>query len=165
MTQMGNLNTVDFIILILVVLFGIQGAFKGFIEELAQKFGFVFGFLFALMFCQSVCSLLFSGVSVPLWLSSGISYTVLFMTGYLMIKGVSSLIKGVTDSDAVTFLDSFMGFVLGVIEMTIICGALIMLLGHQKLVNLSSSFDGSLLNSRIVNPLFQTLVSIAHKVI
>lgn len=161
---MSNLNTVDIVLIILLVLGGIQGAFKGFLEELAQKFGFVFGFVVSLMFTKNLSSFVIERVSLPLWMACGITYFVLFLAGYLFIKTISMIVSNLLDSNAASFVDSFLGFVLGLFEMLIVCGALIQLLCHQNLINLNSYFNSSILNTKFVTPLFQALISITHEV-
>lgn len=164
MTQMSNLNTVDIVLLVLFVIGGIQGAFKGFLEELAQKFGFVFGFVVALMFSKNLSSFVLDKVSVPVWMGCGISYVILFLAGYLFIKIISKIISDIIDSDAANFVDSLLGFVLGLFEMLIVCGALIQLLGHQSLIDLDTYFNGSLINTKFVSPVFKSILSLAHEV-
>ena len=161
---MSNLNTVDFVLIVLFALGGIQGAFKGFIEELGQKFGFVFGFISSVLFTKPASQLVLKQVDMPLWMACGVSYILLFILGYLLIKALSSIISSIFDSSAATVVDSILGFILGVVEMTVVCTILMQLLRHQTFFDLSEMFGASVLNNKIITPVFKFLTTITEEV-
>ena len=109
MTHMGILNTVDYIVIVLVVLGGIKGAIKGFLEELSQKFGLFLGLFASLMFTQTLTPFVQDKLSLPLWVATGLSYVVIFLVGYLLMKFIGSLLQTVFKSSNLEFIDNLLG--------------------------------------------------------
>lgn len=161
---MSNLNTVDLILIVLFVIGGIQGAFKGFIEELGEKFGFVFGFMSSIMFTKSAVGLVLKQIDLPVWAATGLTYVVLFLIGYLLIKAISSIISNIFDSSTANLIDGILGFLLGLFEMMIVCALLIEILNHQSFFDIAQYTNGSVLNNKILSQVYKLLTSVAKEV-
>lgn len=162
---MSILNTVDYVIIVLMILGGIKGAIKGFLEELAQKFGLCFGLLAALIFTQSLVPYVQSQLSLPLWVATGLCYVVIFIAGYLLMKIIGSILQTVFKSSNLEFIDNLLGFFLGVFELIILLGIVVSLLQHQSIINLSSYIDGSFLVNKLINPFTAWAYGLVQKVV
>lgn len=160
---MSYLNTVDYIIIALLLLGGIQGAIKGFLEEFSQKFGLIVGFIVALMFTVALSPVFETRLGLPVWLSACLSYVSLFLAGYLIMKLIGTVLQAIFQSANLDFVDDFFGFVLGLFEMIIVIGFLVVLLSHQKLIDLNSYFDTSLLCNKLIVPFFNALSGLVQK--
>lgn len=158
------LNTVDYIILGVVLVFGIWGAIKGLIEEVARKFGYFAGLLVALMFTKALEGVFVSSLEWPLWLSAAVSYIVLFLAGYILIKILGNILQNIFEEAHLTALDNCLGLLLGLFEGIVIVGLVEILLSHQSIINLQSYFDQSSISNSVIVPVFDWVTTIVHKV-
>lgn len=163
MTHMSILNTVDYIAIVLLILGGIKGAMKGFLEELAQKFGLVLGLIASLMFTQSAVPFVMDNLTVPLWVATGLSYVVIFILGYLLMKIIGSVLQAIFKNSNLSFIDNLLGFLLGVFEVVLLIGVIIMLIQHQSLINFDQYIDASYLCSNYINPFFNWIAGLVQK--
>ena len=153
------LNTVDWIIIVIGAIMAIWGAIKGFIEEFAQKSGYIAGITVALMFTKAVYPIIEDNLHIPGWVCSLISYVGLFIIGFLLIKMLGVMIKRITDTARISFLDNILGFFLGLVEAVLIVGIIESLLAYQSLFNLSEAFSQSLISSKVIMPLFKIVTT------
>lgn len=162
---MSILNTVDYIIIVLLILGGIRGAMKGFIEELAQKFGLLFGLVASLMFTQALSPFVQDKLSTPFWVSTGISYVAIFLVGYLVIKIIGSILQAIFKSSNIDFVDNLLGFFLGVFELVLLVGLICSLLQSQSLINVHQYISDSYLCTNFITPLFNWITGLVKQVI
>lgn len=148
------LNTVDWIIIVLCAIGAIWGAIKGFIEEFAQKSGYIAGILVALMFTKAVYPALEDSLHLPVWVCSLIAYVGLFAVGFMLIRMLGTMLKKITDTARISFLDNIFGFMLGLAESIVVIGIFEILLSYQSLFDLSKVFSQSFFSSRVIMPLF-----------
>lgn len=153
------LNTVDWIIIVVGAIMAIWGAIKGFIEEFAQKSGYIAGITVALMFTKAVYPIIEDNLHIPGWVCSLISYVGLFIIGFLLIKMLGVMIKRITDTARISFLDNILGFFLGLVEAVLVVGIIESLLAYQSLFNLSEAFSQSLISSKVIMPLFKIVTT------
>ncbi len=160
---MGSFNTLDYVILVLVMVSAVWGAIKGLVEELSQKFGYVLGFLVALMFSYALIPVFETNLGWPRWCAAAVSYFIFFMAGYIAMKVLGNMISEICKTANVTVFDNLLGFVLGFFESIIIIGLLITLLSHQQLIDFSDKISGSFMCNRLIMPVFNWLASLVHK--
>lgn len=160
---MSIFNTVDYVIMVLLLLGGIGGAIKGFLEEIAQKFGLVLGLVASLMFTKSLVPIVAGKISAPNWIITGICYVVIFIVGYLVMKLIGSLLQLVFKSDKAGVIDAILGFFLGVFELVLLCGIIISLLQNQTLFNIGQYFKDSYLCSKFITPFFNWIYGLVQK--
>lgn len=137
---------------------GIWGAIKGFIEEVSQKFGYVNGFIVATMFTIAFSKVFKEKFDFPQWFAAFLAYFILFMVGYLLIKGLGAILENIFETAKLTSLNNFLGFLLGFIEAIIVIGVLETVLSYQNLFNVSSLFEGSIISSSVILPVFKTIL-------
>lgn len=156
---MSALSTLDYIIFVLVMIGGIFGAIKGFIEEVSQKFGYFAGFIVATMFTVALASFVMDKTGFPKWFASFIAYIILFMVGFILIKALGSMLESIFDTAKLSAVNNILGFILGLLETLIFIGVVETALSFQNLFNLTNLFNSSFVSSSIILPFFKTLLS------
>ena len=149
---MKYITALDYVIFVLFIVGGIWGAIKGFLDEIATKFGYVLGFLFALMFTNSLSTFFRDKAGFPAWFAAFIAYFLIFITGYLVMKGIGAIINNIVDTANLSVVDNILGFFLGLVEAFIIMAFFEYILGFQNLFNLQKYFDESLFSSKLLIP-------------
>lgn len=149
---MEYLKTVDYIIFVLFMIGGIWGAIKGFIDEITSKFGYVLGFVLAFMFTCALAPVLVEKLNFPYWFAAFLSYFVIFMVGYCLMRGIGTALNGICEASSLDFVDHLLGFFLGLFEAILLVALAEYLLNYQNLFNLKSVFAESFLSSNIIMP-------------
>lgn len=159
-----NFTTADWIIAGIILLFGIWGAIKGLIEEVARKFGYFAGLLVALMFTMPLEKVFIDQFDLPRWLAAASSYILLFIAGYIFIKIIGGILHGVFETANLTAVDNFLGLILGLFEGVVLIGLIQLLLKHQTVFDVQQYFDNSVICSQIIEPVFDWVTTVFHKV-
>ena len=94
---MQYLKTLDYILFVILMVGGIWGAIKGFLDELSSKFGLVLGFVLALMFTHNLSSVFQNKLGFPLWFSAFSSYFLIFIYDFALVKLVYKAILKLFD--------------------------------------------------------------------
>lgn len=144
---------------------GIWGAIKGFIDEVAQKFGYVAGFIIATMFTIALSKFVSYKLNLPQWFAAFLSYVFLFIVGFLLMKLLGNILEQIFDTAKLTSVNNVLGFVLGILEALIIIGVIETALSYQNLINVSKFFDESFMSSSIILPVFKKLLSLVQSLI
>ncbi len=151
---MDTFNVIDWIIVGLCGIGAIWGAIKGFVDEFSQKSGYIAGLASALMFTKMLLPKV-SDLGLPYWLGAFLSYVVLFMAGFLIIKLFGTILKRITDTAGLSFVDNLLGFFLGLVEMVVVIGILETVLNYQTVFDLTKQFNGSIISQKIIMPVFK----------
>ena len=146
------LTTVDYILFILLMVGGIWGAIKGFLDEVSSKFGFVLGFLLALMYAHLLSPVFVNHLHFPAWVAAFTAYFLIFMAGYVLMKIFGSILSNIVDTAHLSVLDRILGFVLGLVEAFFLIAAFEYILRYQDLFSLGSVFEDSLFSSKLILP-------------
>ncbi len=145
-----QLNIIDVIILGLVFLSAILGAFKGFAREFASRFGFIIGILVAGLFNTMAARLIWNTFSLPVLWSSFIAFLVVFLITYFIMLSLGNALESILDAIHFGWLDSILGLALGAAEMVVIVTIVIYVINLQSILDLSSYFTGSELYNRFI---------------
>lgn len=159
------LSTLDYIIIAVVIVFGIWGAIKGFIEEIARKFGYFAGLVVALMFTKGLSGIFEDSFDLPLWLASGLSYIILFLAGFLLIKALGNMLQNIFETANLNAVDNLAGLILGLVEGVVVVGFIEVLLSHQTIIDVRYMIDMSPISSQVIIPVFDWISEIVQKVI
>ena len=162
---MQYLKTLDYILFVVLMIGGIWGAIKGFLDELSSKTGLVMGFILALMFTYSLSSVFRERLGFPQWFSAFVSYFLIFVVGYLFMKLLGSVLSTIVEQANISVVDNILGFFLGLIEAFFMIAAIEFILGYQNLFNLQPVFEESLFSSKLVLPFANAAVSLIKSVI
>ncbi len=149
---MQYLKTIDYVIFIVFMVGGIWGAIKGFLDELSSKFGYVLGFILALMFTHTLAPVFSNSLGFPDWFAAFTAYFLIFIVGYLIMKGFGGILSNIVDAANISVVDHVLGFVLGLLEAFVMVAAIEYILGFQNVFNLQSVFEESLFSRRMIIP-------------
>ena len=159
---MEYLKTLDYILFVVLMVGGIWGAIKGFLDELTSKTGLVMGFILALMFTHSFSVVFRDRLGFPNWFAA---YFIIFVVGYLLMRLIGSVLSSIVETANITVIDNILGFFLGLIEAFLVISAVEFILGYQNLFNLQPIFEESLFSSKLFLPFAQKAVSLIKSVI
>ncbi|MBQ3317605.1 MAG: CvpA family protein [Spirochaetales bacterium] len=162
---MKYLTTLDYILFILFMIGGIWGAIKGFLDEVSSKFGYVLGFILALMYTHLLSPVFVNNLGFPNWFASFTSYFLIFIAGYLIMKGFGSILSHIVDTANLSVVDNLLGFFLGLLEAFFLFAAFEFILGYQNLFNLKQLFDESLFSRKLIQPFAELCVSTIKNII
>jgi len=151
--DMDTFNVIDWIIVGLCAIGAIWGAIKGFVDEFSQKSGYIAGLASALMFTKMILPKLVD-LGLPYWLGAFLAYVVLFLAGFLVVKMFGTILKRITDTAGLNFVDNLLGFFLGFAEMVFVVGILETVLNYQTVFDLSKLFNESIISQKIIMPVF-----------
>ncbi|MCQ2247412.1 MAG: CvpA family protein [Treponema sp.] len=151
---------IDFIFLLVTVIFGFIGLFNGFINELFGKIVPVISIWVAFVFCGFLVQPL-SGVIHIHFLAVVLSFLIVFVASFLVLKIIQQVIKAIFDCEIFKSLDRFLGFVLGLVEgLALVCVILIVMYA-QPWFDVAPVLKGSLFAS-ILNPVLSVPLSSVH---
>lgn len=154
-----TMNTLDYIIMGLAVIGGIWGAIKGLIDELSDKFGYVLGLAVAMMFTVLLAPVFEAKLGLPVWLASFLSYVVLFLVGFTVMKIFGKILGNISETAHLGAVDRILGFVLGLLEAVVVIGFAETILSSQHLINVSGPIGKSWVSGKIILPVFNAIRS------
>ena len=149
---MQYLTALDYVLFVIFMIGGIWGAIKGFLDEIASKFGFILGFLLALMYTHSLSPVFENKLAFPAWLAAFTAYFLIFIAGYLVMKGFGAILSNIVDTAHLSVVDNILGFFLGLIEAFCLFAAFEYILGFQNVFNLQHYFEESLFSTKLIMP-------------
>ena len=152
-------NSIDIIVFCLAIIGGIADTITGFADSFAHRAGFIVGFFLALMFTKMLAELLFDSFGLAMFFSSLISFVVLFLAGYVLMRVVGNLLDTALNVTGLRAVNSLLGFIWGVIEVLVFAAFILYILELQTAFNLSSVLDKSEFVLRLVRPLVPETVN------
>ncbi|MBQ2048851.1 MAG: CvpA family protein [Spirochaetales bacterium] len=156
---MKYLTVLDYILFIVFMIGGIWGAIKGFLDEISNKFGYVLGFILALMYTHLLSPVFVEKLSFPKWFAAFTAYFIIFVAGYLIMRGFGAILSNIIDTANLSVVDNLLGFFLGLLEAFCLFAAFEYILGYQNLFNLKKLFDESLFSRKLIQPFAEFCVS------
>lgn len=151
------MNNLDYIIIGFVVVGGVWGAIKGFIDEISDKFGYVLGLVVSLMFTVLLSPVFQSKLELPVWLASFLSYIILFLAGFIVMKLLGRVLEGITETAHLGWVNNTCGLVLGLLEAVVIVGLVESVLLNQSFINITKFTDGSIVSQKVILPVFKAV--------
>ena len=152
-------NSIDIIVFTLAIVGGIAGTITGFADAFAHRSGFIVGFFIALMFTKVLSELLFESFGLALFLSSLISFILLFLAGYVLMRVIGNLLETALNVTGLRPVNSLLGFIWGVIEVLVFSAFVLYILELQTSFDLSSVLGQSQFVLRLVRPLVPETVN------
>ena len=159
-----NLQLIDFILIGITLIISSLVAVRGFFDEISKIFGYIGGFFIALIFTKEFSSFIHKQTLIPLWLATALSYFILFLTGFLLIKTLGHSFQKFFTLANLQILDHVLGFVIGIFESFIIIGFILTLLSTQNFFNSYSLFSDSLVYNKIINPVFSIFTGYVNNI-
>ncbi len=152
-------NSVDIIVFSLAIIGGIAGTIAGFADSFAHRAGFIVGFFLALMFTKMLAELLLDSFGLAMFFSSLISFVLLFLAGYILMRVIGNLLDTALNVTGLRAVNGLLGFIWGVIEVLVFAAFILYILELQTAFDLSSVLDKSEFVLRLVRPLVPETVS------
>lgn len=152
-------NSIDIIVFSLAIIGGIAGTITGFADAFAHRSGFLVGFFLALMFTKVLAELLFDSFGLAMFFSSLISFVLLFLAGYILMRVVGNLLETALDVTGLRAVNSLLGFFWGVLEVLVFGAFVLYMLEVQTAFDLSSILGQSQFVLRLVRPLVPETVN------
>ncbi len=162
-------NSIDIIVFALAIIGGIADTLVGFADAFSHRSGYIVGFFSGLMFTRIIADIVSQSFALPLVVSSLLSFIVLFLIGYALMRIVGNLLETALNATGLKAVNGLLGFLWGVIEVVIAASVIIYILELQEVFDLSAVFDASQFVLNIVRPLvpdtvhwFAASVQVAH---
>lgn len=152
-------NSIDIIVFCLAIIGGIAGTITGFADAFAHRAGFIVGFFLALIFTKILAELLFVSFGLAMFFSSLISFVLLFLAGYILMRVVGNLLDTALNVTGLRAVNSLLGFFWGVLEVLVLAAFILYLLELQTAFDLSSVLDRSEFVRILVRPLVPETVN------
>ena len=123
------MNTIDVLILIIILLFTIRGFFRGFILELSTLVGLVIGYLAAITYLGLLSGLLQSLLpEAPVSIVNIISFSVIFVGINILLKISANIITRTLKFAMLGWLNRLLGAVFGMTKSILILSIVVFLL-------------------------------------
>ena len=152
-------NSIDIIVFSLAIIGGIADTLSGFADAFSHRSGYIVGFFSALMFTKLIAELLVQSFALPSLLASLISFVILFLIGYALMRFVGNLLETALNATGLRSVNGLLGFLWGVLEVGIVCALVIYVLELQTVFDLSDVFDKSQFTLNVVRPLVPETVN------
>ncbi len=111
-----SMTLVDYLLLILILLFALKGIFTGLVREVLSLAGFVAGILLAYGFYPLLARELIRYTQGLEYLSEAVAFFLIFLVVVVIFKIVASLITGLLMIVRLSWLNRLLGGVAGVVK-------------------------------------------------
>jgi membrane protein required for colicin V production len=139
------MNLLDLGIIVILILVGMRGYFRGFFQEISVIFGLVFGLILAAHYYLRLARVVSQWVHTPLY-SRIISFLVILVVAYWLIRLAGNLFHRLLSFVFLGPLDRILGGTFGVVKGAVILGFLL------TIVTMSVPKDSKLLKESITTP-------------
>lgn len=151
--KMGSFGALDIFLILVLLIFAIRGANRGFIKEVFSIFALILGFFLGIKYSGKLSAYFdFKNDSNVMVLI--LSFLIILVTVFLIAKLIEFIVKGVLNALNLKDLDKILGFVIGLFEGLLLIYALFMLLDLQPFVKLHSFLDKSFIYN-LISPSFK----------
>lgn len=120
-----NLNWVDILLIVAVIRIVYIGAKQGFLVELAKILGVVLGVIIASHYYVGLSNFIVGSSPLPKGFSDLICFSLLFIIVILVLKFIREGLALVIKAEPIPFVNSWGGFLLGILRAGIFCSAFI----------------------------------------
>jgi membrane protein required for colicin V production len=141
----------DAVLLCIVMIVTVRGAIKGFVSEFFSKAAVILGALAAVLFYARLSPYV-SDLLGPDIYPQAVSFLVIFLAVYLVVKLFQHLAGTAVQGETMTSLDRALGVFLGIAEGFVMVTVILMFLHAQKWFDAGTLLDGSLID-RLLMPL------------
>lgn len=139
-----TLNALDIVLLVVLVLVVVRSSIIGFIAEFFSKAAVIFGILCSVMFFRRLSPFIMRVTGADSF-TDAISFLLIFLAVYLIIKIIQQLVGRAFEGESMTNLNRAMGFFLGIAEGMLLVMFFFFLLQEQPWFDVSFLTKGSFL--------------------
>lgn len=137
-----TLAIIDYIFIVVIILFAILGVVKGFIDNIFGKLSWIVGILGAFFFYDQVARNVLTGIKNVI-AANILAFVILFVIIFLIIKMIQVIIGRLFECPVLNSLDRALGFFFGIVEGIAVVALIIFLLCNQPFFQIDNLFDGS----------------------
>ena len=138
------MNALDFIFLVVIIVFALRCYFRGFVEELLSMAAVILGVFLAIVLYRPAGEFLAKQFGVESF-TEVLGFIVVFLIVFLIIKILQGVLKSVIDSINLETLDRGLGFLLGAAEGILLVSAVLILLRLQPAFDVAKLLEGSVI--------------------
>lgn len=147
-------NSIDTIIMVLLLIGGIGGAITGFAVSFARSAGYVAGLFVGLAFTKRMAEKLAETFSTGAFLSSFLSFIILFALGYALLCSLGSAMEKVFSiGSGLEAVNRILGFAWNMFLALLVIGVVCYFLRLQTLWNVQNLFGNSQFITHMIDPL------------
>lgn len=154
-----NGNPLDLLFIIIVVVFAILGAARGFVKEIFGKAAFIVSLL-AAVFLRNYVAGFFSNSIKNALIANIVAFLIVFVVVFLVIKILQEIFSKIFSGSILKSLDHSLGFLFGIVEGVAIVAFIIMVIIIQPWFDSEAIFAGSLFYGMFGGVLSGTVKSI-----
>jgi len=141
---MDNFTAFDFVCLVLLLIFTIRCAIRGFITEIMSMASFVLGLLAALFFFKKGGEIIQERFMPNLkTLADVIAFILLFVLVFAIVKFLESILKEIVEGIKLGKADRYLGVLFGLLEGFIVVSLVIFLISIQPLFDSQKVLNNS----------------------
>jgi membrane protein required for colicin V production len=144
------MNLLDLGIIVILVLVGLRGFYRGFLQEISVLFGLVVGLIFAAHYYLRLARLLSQWVHTPLY-SRIISFLVILVLAYWLVRIAGNLLHRFVSVVYLGSLDRILGGGFAVLKGAVVLGFLL------TIITMSVPKDSKLLKESLAAPYLKTI--------
>jgi len=124
------MNFVDFILILIILFFAIQGFRKGLIYELVSLAGLILGIYAAFQFSGQIENYLTEYLNVPEKYSTITAFILIFILVVIILHFIGKIIENIIDLIALGLLNKLAGSVFGIVKGIILLSLAFLILDH-----------------------------------
>ena len=133
---------IDWIFSGIILIFGISGIIKGFIDNVFGKIAFIAGIILGYLFYKDIATGLLKDIKVP-YAANIIAFLLIFVVTFLIIKIVQMIVSKLFQWSILKSLDRTLGFIFGMVEGAAVVCLIIFVLTAQPFFNSMTFLEGS----------------------
>ncbi len=141
----------DVIFLLIILIFAVIAAAKGFIKAIFGKLCWILGLLGAFFFYKKLMSHMTELVHNET-ASFILCFVLIFVVIFLIVKIIQTIFERIFDGEIMKGLDRSLGFFFGLVEGLVVIFVFVLILTYQPWFDCSKIFEGSLL-IKLLSPL------------
>ena len=141
----------DVIIFIVILIFAVVAAAKGFINAIFGKLCWILGLIFAFFFYKKLVHHMTQLVHNET-VSAILCFVLIFVIVFLIVKIIQTILSKVFDGEIMKGLDRSLGFFFGLVEGFLVVFVLVFILYNQPWFDVSKFFEKSFF-MKIITPL------------
>ena len=139
-----DFKLIDIIIILIIFIFAIVGAARGFIKAVFGKLCWILGILGAIFFYRKLSEHMIALVHNQT-VSYILCFVLIFVVIFLVVKIIQLIVEKIFGGEIMQGLDRALGFFFGLLEGFVVVFAAIFVLTIQPWFDISKLFEGSLL--------------------
>ena len=162
-----TIGIVDMVIFLIVMISAVVNCIRGFVSEFSHVGGLIAGFFTGIMFTSTLAVKLNEVIpySLPLWVSSLLSFVILVLIGYLIIRLLGNAVETIVDSFHLGAINNILGFFWGLFSSIFFLSVIMYVLTLQTVFDFSNIFSSSIFITRVIEPLLPETISTLESVL